>query len=333
MAKIQRIAGSTKYLLDGMREMNGEEPSTLGEMKDLYKNYKDILYQKENSISDELNARVLELSDEESRLEPPLKGIEEQNTAEVDKFIGELKEKSGSEKKFLKRIGLKFQYLTSTLFRNYLIQSNLSKNNEYNDLSKKLKAARSEKEDILLNKTRKIRQYCDNLTKNYNFLAENQTFMIGAEGEEEVIETLSQLPDDYYVINDVNLHFSKAIHWNKENEYIKTCQIDHVVAGPTGLFLIETKNWKTSDIGLKSGKLKHQVDRSGLGLWYHLKDYYGKNKTPDIRKVIVSIHGHSGEKPDRYIDIIAPYQLRRYITGRDRTSSDDEIKELVKLIP
>jgi len=36
---------------------------------------------------------------------------------------------------------------------------------------------------------------------------------------------------------------------------LKSSQIDHIVVGPTGLFLVETKNWKFSDIETKSDKL------------------------------------------------------------------------------
>jgi len=51
----------------------------------------------------------------------------------------------------------------------------------------------------------------------------------GAVGEALVASTLEQLPDDFFVINDVSKRFGN---------------IDHVVVGPTGVFVIDTKNWK-----------------------------------------------------------------------------------------
>ncbi|NVM56320.1 MAG: NERD domain-containing protein [Candidatus Helarchaeota archaeon] len=34
----------------------------------------------------------------------------------------------------------------------------------------------------------------------------------------------------------------------KDNEYVKSCQIDHVVIGRNGIFLIETKNWNPATL-------------------------------------------------------------------------------------
>ena len=55
------------------------------------------------------------------------------------------------------------------------------------------------------------------------------TWNIGAEGEEEVIRVLQNLDSSYKVINDV------VLPQDRQN-------IDHVVVGPPGVFVIETKN-------------------------------------------------------------------------------------------
>jgi hypothetical protein len=57
-------------------------------------------------------------------------------------------------------------------------------------------------------------------------------FKKGFEGESDVTELLkSNLPDDYYLINDFT---TKDGYGN----------IDHIVLSPSGIFVIETKNWK-----------------------------------------------------------------------------------------
>lgn len=54
----------------------------------------------------------------------------------------------------------------------------------------------------------------------------------GAEGEKVVAEILeTQLSDDYHVFNDVHLPGRKA-------------NIDHIVVGPSGVFVLNTKNWR-----------------------------------------------------------------------------------------
>lgn len=53
----------------------------------------------------------------------------------------------------------------------------------------------------------------------------------GAQGEEEVVRLLSQLPDDYILVNDVALPRGFG-------------NVDHVVLGPCGIVVIETKRYK-----------------------------------------------------------------------------------------
>ena len=59
------------------------------------------------------------------------------------------------------------------------------------------------------------------------------TIGVGLEGERGVTDSLAAgLDDRYLVLNDVFIQFGR-----------QRTQIDHVVAGPNGLFVIETKNW------------------------------------------------------------------------------------------
>ena len=55
-----------------------------------------------------------------------------------------------------------------------------------------------------------------------------ESFYKGARGEEKVSEILRQLPDAYHVFNDFTVGRN---------------HVDHVVAGPGGVFAIETKFW------------------------------------------------------------------------------------------
>lgn len=56
------------------------------------------------------------------------------------------------------------------------------------------------------------------------------TWNIGADGEEAVIRVLQNLDSSYKIINDI------VLPGDKQN-------IDHVVVGPAGVFVIETKNY------------------------------------------------------------------------------------------
>jgi len=64
----------------------------------------------------------------------------------------------------------------------------------------------------------------------YFFLRRYNRYNGGLEGEERVAKLLrGNLGDDYFLINDLYLNSGG--------------DIDHVVLGPTGVFVLETKNW------------------------------------------------------------------------------------------
>ena len=69
---------------------------------------------------------------------------------------------------------------------------------------------------------------------------ERMNWRKGALGEHAVLNTLESLSDRYFVLNDV-----RTANGN----------LDHIVVGPTGLFAIETKNWRGLVTVNEQGKL------------------------------------------------------------------------------
>lgn len=70
-------------------------------------------------------------------------------------------------------------------------------------------------------------------------------YLKGAKGEEVVAHELAFLPADYTVFHGVNLE-GRAL--------LSRGDCDHVVVGPTGVFLVETKNWNCQ-ITVADGKV------------------------------------------------------------------------------
>jgi hypothetical protein len=66
-------------------------------------------------------------------------------------------------------------------------------------------------------------------TKVSELERKQKNYKSGAQGENVVSIELARFPDDYYVINDL-----KTDHGN----------LDHAVIGPTGVFVIDAKNWR-----------------------------------------------------------------------------------------
>jgi hypothetical protein len=65
--------------------------------------------------------------------------------------------------------------------------------------------------------------------------------LAGAEAEREMCALLAGLPETYVVLHDLNLRLDRAIHFS--GKWLKSAQCDHVVVGPTGIFVIESKRW------------------------------------------------------------------------------------------
>jgi len=65
----------------------------------------------------------------------------------------------------------------------------------------------------------------------YFYLRKYRIYSGGWEGEKKVVQLLSsKLSDDYTLINDLSIHNGRG-------------DIDLVVIGPNGIFVLETKNW------------------------------------------------------------------------------------------
>ncbi|WP_321507482.1 nuclease-related domain-containing protein [uncultured Methanoregula sp.] len=308
--------------------MRGKKLATLEEIQYFYVHHDEILKETPAIVAREQEEIIFNLTNDESRLTFHLQEVIIQKTAEVDTGIRELNQKSSSEMGFITRVSFRLRYWIAVALRDHHIHSPCS------GLSRELSAVSNRKNHHINNKQSLICQECLNITRSYEFLKANESFLIGAEAEEEVIRVLSHLPDDFHVLNDVNLRFHRAIYWRKKNEYIRTCQIDHIVAGPTGIFLLETKNWKTSDLEQKSGKILHQVKRANLALWYYTKDYYfGKSDRPKIHGVVVSMRGSKRcRNLDQYTDVISPNEISNYVLNRPEILSEESINKFVKII-
>ncbi len=65
--------------------------------------------------------------------------------------------------------------------------------------------------------------------------------LAGATAELELIRCLKRLPDSYHVLNDVTLRAHRKIRF--DSDYLQSAQIDHLVVGPSGVYVIEVKRW------------------------------------------------------------------------------------------
>ena len=78
--------------------------------------------------------------------------------------------------------------------------------------------------------------------------------LAGAEGEKRVLKLLSRLPNEFHIITDVELIVEH-----------KTAQIDYIIIGPTGIFIIETKNLKGTISGNADDEMLYKTKPFGNG--------------------------------------------------------------------
>lgn len=168
-------------------------------------------------------------------------------------------------------------------------------------------------------------------------------YIYGALGEQKVVKTLECLSDDYYLINDFSVTFSQAIYNRQENDYIKSVQIDHILVAPSGIFLIETKNW--SEKSIKNMSLRspvEQIKRANYAL-YHLlnsdksnyrlrldKHHWGDKKTP-IKNLIVLTKTKPIEE-FQYVKILTTNEIINYLNYFQPIFSTRETKKIAEII-
>ena len=165
--------------------------------------------------------------------------------------------------------------------------------------------------------------------------------ILGAIGEQKVVKELEKLSDDYILINDFTYTFHPPLYNRQENDHIRSVQIDHLLVAPSGIFLIETKNWSQNSLrNLSLRSPVEQVRRTSFAL-YHLlnvrvnmsllalkQHHWGDRKIP-IRNLIVLINNRPNET-FQYVKIVNLNELLSYITYFEPCFSGKEVESIAQ---
>ena len=148
----------------------------------------------------------------------------------------------------------------------------------------------------------------------------------GAKSEQAVAEALHELPDDYYVFHDLEF---------------PGFNIDHVVLGPNGIFLVETKSQKGNitqehDVLLRNGrKFFKDFLKQCWSQTYSLRDHLGMEKLPGLKimpilcfaRGFVEIRG-----PVRGVTVLNASYLRPYILSQRGSVPDQTRDQIIPLL-
>lgn len=156
----------------------------------------------------------------------------------------------------------------------------------------------------------------------------------GIKGEYIVAEYLNQLPEDYFVFNDVKFPGSYG-------------NLDHVVVGPTGIYVIETKNYKGfflvkgNEFFYKNGnrvkKAKGQPGKQVMANSMSLKKFLEDNGVDMdgiwISSIVTLIDNNFKiEQKPKYYNVLFPSTIPQFILNSNRKIDMNILKDAALLI-
>ena len=157
-----------------------------------------------------------------------------------------------------------------------------------------------------------------------------ERWFLGRKGESKVTETLKSLPNDYVILNDIVLPDSKG-------------NVDHVLIGPNGVFVIETKNysgfvkceeeqWFVNGHRIRS--LSKQAKRNSMAVRGCIGSLFAgrQSQAPSVVPLLVFVNSHARLKLFKpTVCVLKLNELVEFIRDREikRAITDDEKRAMV----
>ena len=162
-----------------------------------------------------------------------------------------------------------------------------------------------------------LKNYYISKLKRLGVLTNKQkTQFIGFVGEEKVLDELKKLNNDHHV-------FCSLI--------IDDYEIDFVVVGPRGIFMIEAKNYGKTQMKYHTKKSGVQCNMHGVALHFFLRDH---NLPHNVSNILVNKRKkfHQAKMPARVISL-TPKNIREFIMRKPKLNKDEISKIIISLKP
>ena len=353
MCKTYNKIGSLTTLKLHLEENNIHDFKSLKEVIDFQKSYaifrQQLISHHENLIEEEKNMLIIDLPVLDTAIETKRQEAILRLTSEIDELKQQLNILiSNVSKNFFQKLlnglrhlnykkkikskehnfEIKIKRSTIDLVENYQV-----KNNRYQFIISDFDEAVKQS----------VRHPLLELERKKGIIDEFNSYIYGALGEQKVVKTLEALSDEYFLINDFSLSFSPAIYNKKENDYIKSVQIDHILVAPSGIFLIETKNWSQKSLeNLSLRSPVQQIKRTSFALFHLLNNeksdyklvldrhHWGEKKIP-IKNLIVLTNTKPKEE-FQYVKILTLNELLGYVNYFKPIFSYVETKRIADMI-
>jgi len=323
--------------------------NSIREIDDFKRNYEsikvEILAQAQISIQKEIAQKSTELEKLELELKAAVRNEEEEVKSAIhrlDVTITELTERLNKQR-FLRRL-----FLTISRWQQNSKLHELRNNSDRiifkrtSLIRRKVKNLHSHVDFLNTNTEKIISERCENdlseLNRTKQAISDLRTIIAGAKGEYAVEQELKKLPDNFYVINDYRLNFTRPIINKKNGDKIFSIQIDHLVISPAGIFLLETKNW--SNRSIRSLNLRSPIDqiqRSSYALFVFINNnisinsHHWGSKQISLKSVLVMVGANTNQK-FQFVKIKELKELNRYLKYFEPIYTDQETKWLAKTL-
>jgi len=349
VAQIFRQIESTKTLRKELDYRRISMFNSIREIEDFKRNYEsikvEILAQAQISIQKEIAQKSTELEKLELELKAAVRNEEEKVKSAIHRLdvkITELTERLNKQT-FLRRL-----FLTISRWQQNSKLYQLRNNSDRiifkrtSLIQRKVKNLHSHVDFLNTNTEKIISERCENdlseLNRTKQAISDLRTIIAGAKGEYAVEQELKKLPDNFYVINDYRLNFTRPIINKKNGDKIFSIQIDHLVISPGGIFLLETKNW--SNRSIRSLNLRSPIDqiqRSSYALFVFinnnisLNSHHWGSKQISLKSVLVMVGATTNQK-FQFVKIKELKALNRYLKYFEPIYTDQETKWLAQTL-
>lgn len=333
MCRVYNQIGCLTKIKSHLHEHNLNEYGSLNELIDFQKNYsvtrKQIISNHQLLIEQEKST----LSDKIVQLDYSIKTkkseVEQQLLSELERLNNRLANIPSAYSNtiqfiinYVRKIGLRLKIWIIKFIFNWRIANSLRHlKKDYNKSNNRHQYIISRFEDAVMESCLPLLTEFD---RKKRIIDQINTSIYGALGEQQVVRELEKLPDDCILINDFTCRFRRPIYNRRENDYIKSIQIDHILVSPSGIFLIETKHWSQqsiNDISLYSPV--QQIKRTSFVLYKILngeissaklklnKHHWGDRKI-SVRNLIVFIN-HKPIEEFQYVKVLTLNNLLSYV--------------------
>lgn len=353
MCRTYNTIGSLTTLKLHLEENNIHDFKSLKEVIDFQKSYtvsrQQLLSHHENLIEQEKNMLKIDLPNLEAVLETERQESIRRLTNEIDELKQQLAILSDSyTANFLRKLVsvVKRWNCNRTIKRkedNFQKAVELSVSGLTEELQMKRMRHQVMTSDFSEAVAHSAHPTLSELERKKTTIYEVNNYIYGALGEQKVVKALESLTDEYFLINDFKVSFSPALYNKQENEYIKSVQIDHILVGPSGVFLIETKNWSEKSIeNLSLRSPVEQIRRANFALFYllnnekshyhvHLDHHHWGDKKIPVKNLIVLTNSKPKEE-FQYVKIMTVNELLGYVNYFTPIFSDAETKRIADMI-